>query len=153
MRVNIAMPGRDYVTNWTEFVRIQNGRTPSQTEQFAPGLRYILNIRDMSRWVHMDVLFQAYFEAMLFLFQMNAPLKADLPYSTMSPYFATQDGFATYGQPFFASNLASAAAAALQHAWFEKWFVHLRLRPEAYGGRVSDLSCLCSFFFGTQFNC
>jgi hypothetical protein len=150
MRVNIAMPGRDYVTNWTEFVRIQNGRTPSQTEQFAPGLRYILNVRDMSRWVHMDVLFQAYFEAMLFLFQMNAPLKADLPYSTMSPYFATQDGFATYGQPFFASNLASAAAAALQHAWFEKWFVHLRLRPEAYGGRVSDLS---SFFFGAQFNC
>ncbi len=81
MRVKIAQPDLDFMTNWTEFVRIQNGAAPSQSEQFLPSLRFMLNSRDLAHWVHIDVLFQAYFEAMLFLLQMNAPLKSDLPVS------------------------------------------------------------------------
>jgi len=136
MRVKIAEPDRNYMTNWNEFVRIQNGANPSESEVSLPGLRYILNMRDLTHWVHVDVLFQAYFESMLYLQQINAPLKSDLPYSSESVYYGTQEGFATYGAPFFAATLSSASMNALQAAWYQKWFVHRRIRPEAFAGRV-----------------
>lgn len=34
------------------------------------------------------------------------------------------------------SLLAEVATRALKAAWWQKWGVHRRLRPEAYGGRV-----------------
>jgi hypothetical protein len=32
--------------------------------------------------------------------------------------------------------LTEVATRALKAVWYQKWFVHRRLRPEAYGGRV-----------------
>jgi hypothetical protein len=93
--------------------------------------------------VHIDVLFQAYFQACLIL---GTKPNADDPHSggigapstPTDPYLnsATQLGFATFGDPFKKTVVSEVATRALKAAWFQKWFVHLRLRPEAFGGRV-----------------
>jgi hypothetical protein len=48
----------------------------------------------------------------------------------------TQNGFGTFGGPDFSATLAEVATRALNAVWFQKWFVHLRPRPEAAGGIV-----------------
>jgi hypothetical protein len=86
----------------------------------------------MAEWVHVDALYQAYLDACLILLGMNAPFDAGNPYGGS----ATQDGFATFGPPHILSLVTEVATRALKAVWFQKWFVHRRLRPEEAGGRV-----------------
>jgi hypothetical protein len=58
---------RDYMTDYAEWLSIQNGSTPASAGQIDPARCYIRNGRDMAQWVHIDVLFQAYFNAMLMM--------------------------------------------------------------------------------------
>jgi len=78
------------------------------------------------------VLFQAYFDACLWLIDNGAPLNPGNPYNNSR----TQAGFGTFGPPHFASLLAEVATRALKAVWYEKWFVHRTLRPEEFGGLV-----------------
>lgn len=48
----------------------------------------------------------------------------------------TQEGFATFGPLYFKAGLVEVANRALRAVWYQKWFVHRRLRPEEYGGLV-----------------
>ncbi|MFV8830096.1 hypothetical protein [Alkalihalobacterium sp. APHAB7] len=50
----------------------------------------------------------------------------------------TQVGFATFGAPHAVDFVSRAARPALLAAWFQKWLVHRRLRPEAFGGRIHN---------------
>ena len=40
------------------------------------------------------------------------------------------------GQPDIAATLAAVASEALKAVWYQKWYVHLRHRPESGGGIV-----------------
>lgn len=131
MRTRTA--GVDYMTDYSEWLAIQNGLVPGAGD-FDPIRRYIRNGRDLSEWVHVDVLFQAYFNAFLILASINAPLDQNNPYNTS----ATQIGFGTLGGPYMASVLCGVARPALKAVWYQKWFVHRRLRPEEFAGRVHN---------------
>jgi hypothetical protein len=96
--------------------------------------RYIRNGRDLSEWVHVDVLYQAYFNAMLLLLALGAPFDENNPYNKSR----NQLGFGTFGPPHIASLMPSVAAGALQSVWYQKWMVHRRLRPEVFAGRVHN---------------
>ena len=48
----------------------------------------------------------------------------------------TQAGFATWGGPHVLSLVTEVATRALKAVWYQKWFVHRRLRPEEFGGRI-----------------
>ena len=48
----------------------------------------------------------------------------------------TQAGSGTFGLAYAKMLIATVAALALKAVWFQKWFVHRVLRPEAYGGLV-----------------
>jgi hypothetical protein len=133
-QMRTAVPNLDYMTSYSDWLGIQNGAPPSAVNQYDATRRYVRNGRDLGEWVHNDVLYQAYFDALLILFSMNAPLDAGNPYNSSR----TQDGFGTLGQPFFASVLGGIAARALKAVWYQKWFVHRRLRPEAYGGLLHN---------------
>jgi hypothetical protein len=138
--------GRDYMTDYAEWLSIQNGSTPSTAGQFDPARRYIRNGRDMAQWVHIDVLFQAYFNAMLMMIAGPDPNDKDtgggmkVPLSSANPYIKsrTQQGFGTFGEPAYAAATAEIPTAALKAVWYQKWFVHRRLRPEAFGGAVHN---------------
>jgi hypothetical protein len=138
--------GRDYMTDYAEWLSIQNGSAPASAGSFDPVRRYIRNGRDMAQWVHIDVLFQAYFNAMLMMIAGPDPNDKDtgggmkVPLSPANPYIKsrTQQGFGTFGEPAYAAATAEIATSALKAVWYQKWFVHRRLRPEAFGGAVHN---------------
>ncbi|CAN5834761.1 hypothetical protein BH18ACT11_BH18ACT11_02990 [soil metagenome] len=43
-----------------------------------------------------------------------------------------------FGGPHLLSLLTEVATRALKAVWFQKWFAHRRLRPEAFGGRIHN---------------
>jgi hypothetical protein len=129
-----TMPAEsDYLTSYADWLAVQNGFVPG-AGPVDPVRRYIRNGRDLAVWVHNDVLFQAYFNALLILFDLGAPLDAGNPYAASSK----QAGFGTFGPPHIASVLAAIAKPALECVWYQKWFVHRRLRPEAFAGAVHN---------------
>ncbi|MGH7884567.1 MAG: vanadium-dependent haloperoxidase, partial [Thermodesulfobacteriota bacterium] len=50
----------------------------------------------------------------------------------------TQDGFGTFGGPHVKTLLSEVATRALKAVWYQKWFVHRRLRPETFAGRIHN---------------
>lgn len=50
-----------------------------------------------------------------------------------------QEGFGTFGGPHILSLVTEVATRALKAVWYQKWFVHRRLRPEAFGGLIHNL--------------
>jgi hypothetical protein len=128
----IADGGQNYMTDFNSWLSVQNGVTPPG-DIFDPTPRYIRNGRDLGQWVHMDVLYQAYFQAFLIMCNtLFVPVDPGNPYSSSS----SQMGFGTFGMPHISSLLCEVATRALKAVWNQKWFVHRRLRPEAFAERV-----------------
>lgn len=134
-------PGSDHMVTFSEWLAVQNGLVPGG-QQFLGERRYLVNGRDLAAWVHMDVLFQAYFNACLIL--ISPPDNSDVggglgcPFNPGNPYLdnPTQNGFCTFGAPAAKALMCEVATRALKATWHKKWQVHRRLRPEAYGGLV-----------------
>lgn len=126
------LPNIDYGTNFNEWLNIQNGIDTGFRNQVDPQFRYRRNGRDLAAFTHVDVLYQAYFTAFLVLAGIGAPLNPGNPYNNSK----TENGFGTFGGPDIAGTLTAVATVALNAVWYQKWFVHLRPRPEAMGGLV-----------------
>lgn len=145
-KMRTLLPGSDQMTAYPEWLAIQNGAQPTGLDQWDPVTCHLRNGRDLGQWVHIDVLFQAYFNAMLILLQppdpsdpftgggMGVPLNPGNPYHGSS----TQIGFASFGGPHIATMVCEVATRALKAQWFQKWFVHRRLRPEVFAARVHN---------------
>ena len=130
-RIRTTAPGIDYMTDFNTWLAVQRGFSqPPNAFDATP--RYMRNGRDIGQWVHIDVLFQAYFHGFLILAGLGAPFDDGNPY-TGNP---SQDGFGTFGGPHIAALLCEVATRALKAVWFQKWFVHRRLRPEVHAARV-----------------
>jgi hypothetical protein len=126
------LPNIDYGTSFTDWLTIQNGNVTGLQNQKDPQRRYRRNGRDLAAFTHVDVLYQAYFTAFLVLADIGAPLNPGNPYIGST----TENGFGTFGGPDIAATLTAVATVALNAVWYQKWFVHLRPRPEAIGGLV-----------------
>jgi hypothetical protein len=137
------LPNIDYATDFASWLDVQNGVDTGLRNQMDPQFRFRRNGRDLAAVTHMDVLFQEYFVACLVLASMNAnppgsftpggaPLNPGNPYNNSS----TQNGFGTFGWPDISATIEQVAVRALNAVWYQKWFVHLRPRPEAIGGIV-----------------
>jgi hypothetical protein len=127
-----AQTNVDYMTSWCAWLDVQNGEETSGTDLFDTTPRYIRNGRDLSTYVHFDALYEAYLNACLILLGSKAPFDVGMPYRS-SP---RQEGFGTFGGPHILSLVTEVATRALKAVWRQKWLVHRRLRPEAYGGLV-----------------
>ena len=125
--------GIDYMTDFGSWLAVQNGEGPFVANVFDPELRYLRDGRGVSAFVHVDLLYQAYFMAMLWLLR-NAAFNAGNPYNSSR----TQAGFGTFGGPHINVLMTEVCAYALRAQWFQKWWVHRALRPEAFGGLVEN---------------
>ena len=125
-------PGIDYMTDQASWLAVQNGQGPFGSNQVDPNPQHMRNGRGLSAYVHIDVLFEAYFNACLVLVDQGAPLDPNNPYANSR----TQAGFGTFGAPHLKALVAEVSQRALKAVWYMKWFVHRHLRPEAYGGLV-----------------
>jgi hypothetical protein len=131
----------DHLQTFDNWLAAQNGRIV-ESPAFLGERRYIINNRDLSEWVHIDVLFQAYFNACLIM--GTPPDNSDIgggigvPLSRTNPYasVSNQYPFVTHGGPAIKGLLCEVASRCLKATWHKKWQVHRRLRPEVYAGRV-----------------
>jgi len=132
-KMQTLLPDTSHLTDYDNWLATQNGHVvESAANDFDPVRRYVRNGRDMSQWVHVDVLYQAYFNAFLIMAANNYPLNPGNPYLGSK----TQIGFTTFGGPHFAALLSEVATRALKASWHKKWQIHRRLRQEAFGGLV-----------------
>lgn len=141
-KMNAYLPlsagGTDYMTDVASWLAVQNGQGPFGFNRVDPTPRHIRNGRDLSAYVHIDVLYEAYLNACLWLLDQGAPFNPGNPYgsSFLVSKSRTQVGFGTFGGPHVKSLLAEVATRALKAVWYQKWFVHRHLRPEEFGGLV-----------------
>lgn len=130
--LSISEGGADYMTSVSEYQNIQNGVPPTRHLAFDSTYRYLRMGRDLAAYTHVDVLYQEFLIALLVLSGMNAPLNPGNPYIGSQ----TERGFPTLGAPDIAGTFTEMATRAMKAAWFHKWIVNLRMRPEEYGALV-----------------
>jgi hypothetical protein len=126
----------DFGVTKESMIAIQHGRTDHvfniSEERFGPD-KYIYSPRCLAEVVHNDALYHHYYNAAQILVKLECPvdggfktLKNDSPYTSMG---APHDIF---------HHVANIAGIALKHAWYHKWVIHRRLRPEASSLRVQS---------------
>ncbi|HEX4379132.1 MAG TPA: vanadium-dependent haloperoxidase, partial [Candidatus Acidoferrum sp.] len=125
-------PAVDYMTDQASWLAVQNGQGPFGSNQIDANPQHMRNGRGLGAYVHVDVLFEAYFNACLVLVDQGAPFDPNNPYIGSR----NQAGFGTFGSPHLKTLVAEVSQRALKAVWYQKWFVHRHLRPEEYGGLV-----------------
>jgi membrane-associated phospholipid phosphatase len=123
---------QDFLTDFDSWLAVQRGFAQPPIERDRVNRRYLRTPRDLANYVHFDALYEAYLNATLILLSLGAPPDNGNPYV----HSANQEGFGTYGGPHLLSLVTEVATRALKAQWFQKWFVHRRLRPETFGGRI-----------------
>jgi hypothetical protein len=143
----------DYMFRYDDWLFIQKGCAPKQMDACADYV-YVYNGRSLGQYVHIDVVYQAFFNACLILLTprkcrpdgtvmpcvpcgpggWGARFDDNIPYNTS----CTQEGFVTFGATHLKVLLAKAALVAHKATWYQKWLVHRRLRPEEFGGRIHN---------------
>lgn len=124
-------PGNDFGTTFEEWLTIQRGGVPRTGAGVPP--RYIHDGRSLSEYVHADFPAQPYLNAALILLGLGPAFLAPEVRATQS---ATEEAFVTFGIVDVLDTVTKVTQCALAAAWFQKWSVHRRLRPEAYAGRA-----------------
>jgi len=146
MRIRTAQAGINFGTSFSSWLEIQNGCAQGPTP--AGGVFHCRNGRDLGQYVHVDALYQAYQVATLIALGLGLKWDENNPYGQTPeggagsplpigvPGARAQVAFGTLGGPDILTLVCEAATRALHAVWFQKWFVHRRLRPEAFAGRV-----------------
>ena len=111
--------------------------SPPAPRRFDPTPRFLRNGRDLGEWSHRDFSYQGPLVAALILLDYVARYGPEVLAAT-NPYreHPTQTGGVTFGAPDILDQVARSANAAMKAAWYHKWLVHRRLRPEEAGGRL-----------------
>ncbi|HSF50812.1 MAG TPA: vanadium-dependent haloperoxidase [Nitrososphaeraceae archaeon] len=143
----VAKKELDFMTDNQSWLNVQNGLytyadrvADNNNKYFDDEPRFIRNLRDLATYVHYDALYQAYLTACLYMLNDSGgennsnrfSISEGIPYKTLQK----QEGFGNYGGPHILSLLTEVATRALKAVWFQKWFVHRRLRPEAFAGLI-----------------
>jgi membrane-associated phospholipid phosphatase len=132
----VGVGNADYMTTVQDWLDVQNGKMIFPFDMYDSTPRYIRNMRDLGEYVHVDALYEAYLNACLILLGMMASVDMGNPYRPPNTASTNQIGFGTFGGPHILSLVTEVATRALKVVWYQKWQMHRRLRPEAYGGLV-----------------
>jgi hypothetical protein len=130
------VPSRDqsFLTTFDAWVACQRGARPQSQLNFDHEPRYIASYRELVEFVHQDFSFQAFLDAALIILSMGG----DAVLSPSNPYRGSRSEFGdiTFGSKNILSLLAQASLLAQKTAYYYKWQVHRRARPETFGGRI-----------------
>jgi len=152
-RMAEVAPGVDYMTTFQGWLDVQNGVNTPPIPTIG-SYAYCHNARDLTHYVNIDALFEAYFVSCLNLLASSCLANVGNPYGrvmdggagrprnlTLDPNGSlAQVGFGTFGGPACLTLACEPATRALKDVWYQKWLVHRRLRPEEFGGRVHVLA-------------
>ncbi|MEM6384222.1 MAG: hypothetical protein AAF739_16230 [Pseudomonadota bacterium] len=141
--VRVAVPEKDYMTAWKDYIEVQNGLNKRlfvrdvRGEEFIPdAYRFMARLRDMATYVHDDQLYQAYLNAALLMLGEEFAFDPGIPYHdrTENPVEkSNREPFALFGGPHLLTLVTEVSSRALKAVRLQKFAVHRRLRPEAAG--------------------
>jgi len=132
-RYRFPSRNQKFLTNFTEWLACQRGAEPASKLQFDSQPRYICSNRELAEYVHEDFSFQSYLNAALIMLRLGSDAL-----NPTNPYIGsrTQFGDITFGNKNVLSLMAQASLLGQKSAYYHKWLVHRRLRPECFAGRI-----------------
>jgi hypothetical protein len=132
-RYRFPSRNQHFLTDFSAWLACQRGAQPAAKIQFDSEPRYICSNREIVEYVHQDFSFQAYVNAALIMLRLGGEA-----FSPTNPYLGskTQFGDITFGNKNVLSLVAQASLLGQKGAYYHKWLVHRRLRPECFGGRI-----------------
>jgi hypothetical protein len=133
-RTQTIQPAVNYLTEYSGWLQCNNGMHMHKVPRYSSDWRYIRNGRDLANAVHVDVPWQFAIHAAYILLNAKSPLDQGLPYVKSK----MMEAFGTFGYPHLMALIAEASVRAARAVWFQKWWVHRRLRPETFGGRIHN---------------
>lgn len=145
---NNFQPGVDYLTDndgnlggssnpFDNWLALQNGNLPFGGP-FPPreGVRrHIATGRDLATFVRANNSQQQFINAFNILLGQGLPLDPNVPVQGGG----AADGFIDYGRSEILGAIGGLVNKHLRAAWYHKWRVHRRPRPETYGGRIRQI--------------
>ena len=136
-KYNVPVKGNDHMTDYAEWLLIQRGGRPSgiTTVKFQPQPHYLYNGRALAQYVLQDFVNQAYLGAARIIrgFGSRAYSKND-PYANS----ASQARSPLFGNNHAVDWIGRVAMGSQNVAWYQKWLVHRRARPEVFFGRLHN---------------
>jgi hypothetical protein len=132
-RYRVAAQGRNFGQLFKHWLAMQNGVMAMEEIEYGAIPTYIATQRGLAGFVQRDYTYQAFLSAALILSRIGPSALSDTnPYKQSR----TQAAFATFGEPQIIDCMSRAANASLKVAWFQKWRLHRRIRPEEFAFRV-----------------
>ncbi|KYF81776.1 twin-arginine translocation pathway signal protein [Sorangium cellulosum] len=140
--IRTALPGNDFQTDYNEWLAVQNGHNPTRSIAYDPVRRYVSTGRDLAEYVHGGA--ASFWGAALLLgaarsANPSVPGGIAAPLSPTNPYLTSEtqaSAAATFSLAYLQGLLPFGTSRAIRAAYWQKWFVHRSVRPEAYGGLV-----------------
>lgn len=137
-KVPTANVKNNYLTKYQDWLLIQRGGKLSgeaAAKEYETDGRYLYNGRAMAEFVLKDFVYQAYLGATRIIRGYGAAA-----YDPNDPY---KGKTAEARSPLFGNNhaldfIGRVAMGSQSVAWYQKWLVHRRARPEVFFGRVHN---------------
>ena len=137
-KVPTASLSNNYLTKYDNWLLVQRGGVLSGSaaaKQYEADGRYIYNGRAMAEYVLKDFVYMAYLGATRIIrgygggaYDPNDPYKGKTV-EARSPLFGNNHAL---------DFIARVAMGSQNVAWYQKWLVHRRARPEVFFGRVHN---------------
>ncbi|MBD2486853.1 vanadium-dependent haloperoxidase [Aulosira sp. FACHB-615] len=141
--IRTALSGNDFLIDFNEWLTVQNGGNSGRSINYDPTRRYVSTVRDLGEFAHIGG--ALYYGASLLLSSpvslrdplidggIGAPLNPGNPYVNSR----TQVGSAaTFAVGHLQALLNLGTSRAIRASYWQKYYVHRTLRPEAYGGLI-----------------
>ena len=143
-QIRTPLPANEFLTEYEEWLAIQNGAAPKRRLQFDATPRYITTGRDLAEYIHTGPALG--WAAALILATPGGG--TDQRYSGIyppaepasypsNPYRKSKTqgpAGATFGLMYVQALLATGISNSVRASYWQKYFVHRAVRPEAYGG-------------------
>lgn len=132
-RYRVPARGQAFLTDGASWLACQRGEQPAAQIRLDSAPRLICSARELAAYVHRDFSYQPYLNAALIMLRLG-----DDALSPTNPYRGsrTEFGDSTFGAKHVLALLGQASQLSQKAAWYHKWLVHRRLRPEVMGARL-----------------
>jgi hypothetical protein len=143
-QIRTATPASEFNTEYEEWLAIQNGAAPKRRTEFDATPRYIATGRDLAEYIHSGPALGWAAALMLATPGGGAASHYSGMYPPTEPVSYPSNPYrksktqgpagATFGLPYIQALLATGITNATRASYWQKYFVHRTVRPEAYSG-------------------
>jgi hypothetical protein len=139
LRIPVGDSRNDFTTNYDDWLALQDGRAVTRAIVFDTTRRYLFTGRDLAEYAHGGA--PAFWGAAQLLGTAAAAGGLGAPFHPNNPYLSltkSASGNGTFGFGAVQAYLPLGTSREIRANYWQKWFVHRTVRPEAYGGLVHN---------------